>query len=95
MKYRYPLSEGTESAQRLLGQLHRVDGAQVEHTHMVVGNYEQRSMPIDVAKPDRYEEEGEPVGWTIEAVMLLLSGAGVMALIMFAIWGVSIFRGIV
>jgi hypothetical protein len=44
--------------------------------------------------PEKYEDDEPSASWTIEAVMLLLSGAGVMALIMFVIWGVSIFRGL-
>jgi hypothetical protein len=83
------ISEGTASAQRLLGQLHRVDTCLLEHgeTRSAHGNM----MQIDVAVPDKYEDEDEPVEWTIEAVMLLLCGAGVMALIMVVIWGTSIF----
>ena len=83
------ISEGTASAQRLLGQLHRVDTSLLEHgeTRSNHGNIQH----IDLAVPDKYEEDSEPYGWTIEAVMLLLCGAGVMALIMFAIWGTSIF----
>ena len=92
MKYRYPLSEGTESAQRILGQLHRVDTSMLEQNETIFRSGD--ALQIDVAVPDKYEDDESSASWTIEAVMLLLSGAGVMALIMFVIWGVSIFRGL-
>ena len=46
---------------------------------------------IDVAVPDKYEDDGEPVSWSMDALFLFLIGMGCMALIMFVIWGASIF----
>ena len=46
---------------------------------------------IDVAVPDNYEDDGEPISWGMEALILFLCGMGTMALIMFVIWGASIF----
>ena len=41
--------------------LHRVDGKYLEgsHARMVAGTYEQRPMPIDVAKPDDHDLRGQ------------------------------------
>ena len=49
---------------------------------------------IDLAVPDKYEDDGEPISWGMESLMLFLSGMGTMALIIFVIWGASIFRGL-
>jgi len=49
---------------------------------------------IDLAVLDKYEDDGAPISWGMEALMLFLSGMGTMALIMFVIWGASIFRGL-
>ena len=84
------ISEGTASAHRLLGQFHRIDTSLLEHgeTRSNHGNI----MQIDMAVPDKYDEDdGEPISWGLEAVILFLCGMGCMALIMVAILGTSIF----
>lgn len=79
-------SEGAASAKRILGQYHHIDTHNLAHNETRTND---GAMQADLAMLD--EDDGEPVGWAMEALILFLCGMGTMALVMFVIWGASIF----
>lgn len=92
-----PVSEGTASAQRLLGQHHQVDGAYLEgsHARVVAGRFEERPAvpPAWHLQPADEDEGIDPINAWAEARLWLFGAVLVGAITVAVIWAAKQFGG--